>query len=491
MSFYTNIYYSGSSIFCREISGEKRIKDSVKFESCLYINTDKNTNTKTIDGKNADKICFTSSFEASEFKKTYENVRGFDIHGDIGVEYQYISSKYGIDCEYDLSKIRILYIDIETTCENGFPDIENPQEKIIAITCKILDETKVFCLGQYKSVGDEIVNEYGDEKELLYDVIQYFQDKQPDIITGWNIRFFDIPYMVNRIKSFKDSELQAKKLSPWEIIKQKTIEKGNKEYVVYDLIGIATLDYYELYKTFTYVTQESYKLDHIAWVELGERKISYSEYENLSDFYTKNFQKFIEYNIKDVELIQRLEQKMRLVELAVALAYSAGVNYADVFSQVKTWDVIIYNHLAKQNIVIPPKKNQMKDEQYAGAYVKDPIVGMHNWVVSFDIASMYPSAIMQYNISPETIVDRVDIRMSVNDIVKPDENVKTIFDMAKRENFSITANGACFTNKKHGFLPELMDNMYKERKMFKNKMIESKKELEAIDNELKRRGLKV
>ena len=491
MSFYTNVYYNGSSILYREINGERRIKDSTKFESCLYIPTDKNSKLKTIDGKNVDRVCFSSSFEALDFKKTYENVRGFEIHGDIGIEYQYISSNYGTECEYDFNQIRVLYIDIETTCEDGFPEIDNPQEKVIAVTCKIQDESTVFCLGNYKPVGNEIVNEYEDEKQLLYDLIQYFQRKQPDVITGWNVRFFDIPYLVNRIKSFEDSELQAKKLSPWEIIKEKKIEKGGKEYTVFELIGISTLDYFELYKTFTYVTQESYKLDHIAWVELGERKISYTEYENISDFYKNNFQKFIEYNIKDVDLVQKLEQKMRLLELAVALAYSAGVNFMDVFSQVRTWDVIIYNHLMKKNIVIPPKKITSKDDQYAGAYVKDPIAGMHNWVVSFDIASMYPSSIMQYNISPETLVESVDMKLKVEDIVKPSDDIKKVFEYAKQQNVSIAANGTCYTNKKHGFLPELMDKMYKERKQFKDKMIESKKALEAINTELKKRGLQV
>lgn len=491
MNFYTNVYYNGSTILSRSIENGNRKNDSTKFESCLYIPTEKNTKVKTIDGRSVDKVCFDSSFETSEFKSTYSNVAGFEIHGDIGVEYQFISSNYGTECEYDMEQIRVLYIDIETTCEDGFPQIEDPQEKVIAVTCKIDEETTVFCLGNFKTTDDITVHEYDDEKQLLYDLIQYFQRTKPDIITGWNIRFFDIPYLVNRIKSFEDSELEAKKLSPWNILKQKSIEKGGKEYVVYDLIGISTLDYFELYKTFTYVTQESYKLDHIAWVELGERKISYEEYESISDFYTKNFQKFIEYNIKDVDLVQRLEQKMRLLELAVALAYSAGVNYMDVFSQVRTWDVIIYNHLLKKNIVVPPKKNQSKNDQYAGAYVKDPLVGMHNWVVSFDIASMYPSSIMQYNISPETLIDHVDIQLGVSDIINPSEKTKKLFEIAKQENFSITANGTCYTNKQHGFLPELMDKMYKDRKAFKNKMIEAKKNLEEINEELKRRGLKV
>jgi len=488
MNFYTNVFYDGKAIRHRGINAGKHVDDMLSFESCLFIPTNKKTEFKTLDDRYADKMCFDSLYEMTEFKKTYDNVSGFDIHGDIGIEYQYISSMYGTEFDYDFNMINIMYIDIETTCEDGFPEIEDPEEKIIAITCMMNGIKTVFCLGEFKTDDPKTtVSEYEDESQLLYDFAKYFSRSKPDIITGWNIRFFDIPYLVNRIKRIG---IDAKQLSPWGIIKDKKIEKGGKEYQVYDLVGISTVDYYELYKTFTYVTQESYRLDHIAWVELGERKISYTEYESISDFYKKNFQKFIEYNIKDVELVERLEQKMKLMELCVALAYSAGVNFNDVFSQVRTWDVIIYNNLLKKGIVVPPKKISSKDTQYAGAYVKEPIIGMHNWVVSFDIASMYPSTIMQYNISPETLVDQVSTRAKVSDIIQPNKDMVELFDECKEMNVSITANGTRFTNEKHGFLPELMDKMFKERKQYKNMMIESKKKLESINEELKKRGIK-
>jgi DNA polymerase elongation subunit (family B) len=491
MKFYTNIYCNGSNILCREISNGVRKDDVDLFSASLFIPTDKNTTKKTIDFKNVEEITFNSTYEIQEFKNTYDNVASFDIHGDIGVEYQYIANNYGNEFDYDFNQLKTLYIDIETTCDDGFPEILNPTEKVIAVTCMINNAKTVFCLGQFESTDSNTeVMVYEDEKELLYDLISYFQNEKPDIITGWNIRFFDIPYLVNRIRFFEDSELSYKKLSPWNIVKEKKVTKGEKEHTIYELVGISTLDYYELYKTFTYTNQESYKLDHIAWVELGERKISYSEYDNISDFYKNNFQKFIEYNIKDVELVERLEQKMKLMELAVALAYSAGVNFNDVFSQVRTWDVIIYNHLRKKNIVVPPKKKSDKDNQYAGAYVKEPIVGMHNWVVSFDISSMYPSTIMQYNISPETLVEQYDIHLSVLDIISSSKEVDAFYKMMVDNNLSITANGTCYTKTKHGFLPELMDKMYKDRKTFKKEMLGAKKRLEEINEELKRRGLK-
>jgi DNA polymerase elongation subunit (family B) len=488
MKFYTNVFYDGKKICYRGIDGTKHTNDVLTYQPSLFIPTSKTTKYKTIDNRNVDKVEFDSLYDMSEFKKTYDNVSGFDIHGDIGVEYQFIADQHKGNVEYDFSLLRIMYIDIETTCADGFPEIDNPVEKILAITCMMNNRKTVFCLGEFTSDDDTVtVRQYDDESQLLYDFIKFFQEKQPDILTGWNIRLFDIPYLVKRISYI---DMEPRDLSPWNMIKEKKIDKGGKEYLVFDIIGISTVDYYELYKTFTYVNQESYRLDHIAWVELGERKISYDEYNGLADFYTRNFQKFIEYNIKDVTLVERLEAKMKLMELAVALAYSAGVNYNDVFSQVRTWDVIIYNHLLKKNTVIPPKKISLKDTQYAGAYVKEPIIGMHKWVVSFDIASMYPSSIMQYNISPETLVDHIPIVLKTKDVLNPSGEVQEILDQCKKNNVSITANGTCYTNEKHGFLPELMDKMFKERKQYKNKMIDAKKKLEEVNNELKKRGIK-
>ena len=490
MKFYTNVHYSGTSLKYRQIKNGVRTKGTIPFEPCLYIPTKSATTLKTLDGRNVDQVKFNSLFELKEFKNTYINVEGFELHGDIGIEYQYISKEYGPESEYDFSQLKILYIDIETTCEDGFPDIDIASESVIVVSCMIDGKIDVYCLGQYDNQSDNVtVHCYDDEKQLLYDLVEYFGKHEPDIITGWNVRFFDIPYLVNRIKSFKDSQLKVSKLSPFGVVKEKKITKQGKEHTIFDIHGIATMDYYELYKTFTYVNQESYKLDHIAWVELGERKVSYQEYDSISDFYKKNFKKFVEYNIKDTELVAKLEKKMRLMELAVALAHSAGVNYVDVFSQVKTWDVIIYHHLLNKNIVIPPKTSNVKEDQYAGAYVKEPQVGRHKWVVSFDIASMYPNIIIQNNISPETMVEQIDFKIKVEDIINPSDNTKKVYSECVDKDVTISANGTCYTKDTIGFLPELMDKMFKERKKFKNKMIESKQKLELIDNEIKLRGL--
>ena len=492
MNFYTNVYYTGSNILLRQINGGSVEKARINFSPSLFLISPKKTEFKTIDGRNLEEMNFLNVYEMNNFKTTYEKVDNFEIHGDIGVEYQYIAKEYGAESSYDMRKIKVLYIDIETECENGFPDIRQANERINAITCMCNKKKVVFCLGEYEPHEDNIeANCYQDEQQMLRDFIEYMSATQPDIISGWNIRFFDIPYIVNRCNRILDKK-DTVKISPWGIIKDKIVEKNNSEHQVYELVGISTLDYYELYKTFTYVNQESYKLDHIAYVELGERKISYTEYDHISEFYKKNFQKFIEYNIKDTELVEKLEEKLRLLELAVALAYSAGVNYGDVFSQVRTWDVIIYNALKKNNIIIPPKKSNVKDDQYAGAYVKDPIVGMHDWVVSYDVNSLYPSLIIHFNISPETMIEKnFKGKIKISDILEKKKDSETFkcMELAKEYGCSIAANGTMYSNHTQGFLPKLMDKMYKDRKEFKNKMIDAKKKLEEVNLEMKKRGL--
>jgi DNA polymerase elongation subunit (family B) len=228
----------------------------------------------------------------------------------------------------------------------------------------------------------------------------------------------------------------------------------------------------DLYKKFTYTNQESYRLDHIANVELGQKKLDHSEFDTFQDFYTHGWKKFVEYNIIDVELVDRLEDKMKLIELALTMAYDAKVNYNDVFYQVRMWDTIIYNYLKKKNIVIPPKEQTDKDEKYAGAYVKEPNPGVYDWVVSFDLNSLYPHLIMQYNISPETLIEERHPTVSVERILKEELN----FEMYK--DYAVCANGAMFRKNKKGFLPELMEKMYGERVIFKKRMLKAKQEYE-------------
>ena len=297
------------------------------------------------------------------------------------------------------------------------------------------------------------------------------EDNTPEVITGWNSKLYDIPYLCRRIDRILGEKLK-KRMSPWGLVTEEETFIAGRKHISYDIGGVSQLDYLDLYKKFTYKAQESYRLDYIASVELGQKKLDHSEFDTFKDFYTKGWQKFVEYNIIDVELVDRLEDKMKLIELALTMAYDAKVNYEDVFYQVRMWDTIIYNYLKRRNIVIPPKNRSDKSDKYAGAYVKEPIPGKYDWVVSFDLNSLYPHLIMQYNISPETLLDTRHPSVTVDKILSED----ITFEMYKDN--AVCANGAMYRKDVRGFLPELMEKMYNERVIFKKRMITAKKKYE-------------
>ena len=319
---------------------------------------------------------------------------------------------------------------------------------------------------------------------LLSDFINYWMQDVPDVVTGWNIQLFDIPYICKRLNRVLGEKLM-KRFSPWGLVSEDETYIQGRKHITFDVGGVTQLDYLDLYKKFTYKAQESYRLDYIAEVELGQKKLDHSEFDTFKDFYTHGWQKFIEYNIVDVELVDRLEDKMKLIELALTMAYDAKVNYGDVFYQVRMWDNIIYNYLKKRDIVIPPKNKSSKNEKYAGAYVKEPIPGKYDWVVSFDLNSLYPHLIMQYNISPETLLEERHPTASVDRIL--DEEIN--FELYKSN--AVCANGAMFRKDVRGFLPELMEKMYGDRVIFKKRMLQAKQEYEktptkALEKEIAR-----
>ena len=318
------------------------------------------------------------------------------------------------------------------------------------------------------------------EQEMLQDFHKWWSDNTPDIITGWNNNLYDIPYICRRMERVL-GEKWKKSLSPWNrVIDREFIVQGRKQ-IAYDICGVSILDYLDLYKKFTYTNQESYRLDHIAMVELDDKKLDHSEYENFKDFYTSDWQRFVEYNIHDVNLVDKLEDKMKLIELAVTMAFDAKVNFEDVYSQVRMWDTLIYNDLKKRNIVVPPRQSTKKDEKYAGAYVKEPEPGMYDWVVSFDLNSLYPHLIMQYNISPETLVDERHPTVTVDKLLNQEVDIDG--------DYAVCANGAQYRRDIHGFLPEIMQRIYDERTIYKKRMLASKQEYEKSPTDKLRRDI--
>jgi len=478
MKFYTHFSKLGNNILVRGYNNGKRFTDKVEYNPTLYLQS-KDGDYRTLDGQSLAAVSQGTMRDATEFMKRYEDVDNFKVYGSTNFPYVYINEAYPGKLDYDPDQIKIANIDIEVGSENGFPEPASASEPITAITFKIAGHFYVFGCGDYDNYRDDVTYmKCRDENNLIMRFLDMWEETSPDIVTGWNIQFFDIPYLNNRITRLMGDNT-AKRLSPFRRIGERTTTIHNKQQVAFDLVGIAILDYIELYKKFTYSQQESFSLNHIAYLELGEKKLDYSEVESLHQLYRTNFQKFIEYNIHDVELVDRIDAKMQLIDMALALAYDAKVNYTDVFTQVRMWDTLIHNELIEQNIVVPQNVHTAKDEQYAGAYVKDPIVGMHEWVVSFDLNSLYPHLIMQYNVSPETIVEGRHTSISIDNLLDGEYQAQGEYCMA--------ANGHYFKRDKQGFLPAMMQRMYDDRSLYKKKMIEAQKAYEKeTDKERKR-----
>ncbi len=472
MSFYTNVQLLGNDLLYLGYEDGRRIQRKFKFSPTLYVVSNQPTKFKTLDGRYAKPIQFDTVKEAREFRDKYKEVEGFEVHGYDRFLYQYISSEFTQEVDYDLKTLKITSLDIEVACENGFPNVRECAEPLLSITVQDYTSRKLKVWGtrDYKTDREDVDFILCDgEEHLLRSFLAYWQTDFPDVLTGWNVELYDIPYICGRLERLL-GEKEMKQMSPWGIVRYEEMEIKGRTQILYNMYGINVLDYMDLYKKFTYTNQESYRLDHIANVELGQKKLDHSEHENFKAFYTNDWQKFIDYNIKDVELVLQLEEKMKLVELAIALAYDAKVNLKDVYYQVRMWDTLIYNFLGERNIVVPPAKRSDKNQKYAGAYVKEPKPGRYDWVVNFDLNSLYPHLIMQYNISPETLRETRHASASVERILKQECEIS--------EEYSTCANGAQYRKDIRGFLPEIMEKIYTERVQSKKLMIMAKQEYE-------------
>jgi len=465
----------GNQFLVRGYEDGKNFMIREKYSPTLFVSSKKKTFYKTLTGEYVEPVKPGSVRDCREFFKTYDGVENFNIYGNERYIYQYISDNYKEEeIKFDISKIKLTTIDIEVASEHGFPDVESSAEEVLLITVQDYTTKEIVTWGQgpFKlKQGNHYYKQFNNEYDLLNDFIAWWIDNTPEVVTGWNSKLYDIPYLVRRIDRILGEKLM-KRLSPWGLVTEDETYIAGRKHISYDIGGVSQLDYLDLYKKFTYKAQESYRLDYIANVELGQKKLDHSEFDTFKDFYTNGWQKFVEYNIIDVELVDRMEDKMKLIELALTLAYDAKVNYEDVFYQVRMWDTIIYNYLKKRGIVIPPKERSDKNEKYAGAYVKEPIPGKYDWVVSFDLNSLYPHLIMQYNISPETLQEVRHPSVSVNRILNKE------IDFSDYSQFAICPNGSMYRKDIRGFLPELMDKIYKDRTIYKKKMLVAKQQFE-------------
>jgi DNA polymerase elongation subunit (family B) len=499
-TFYTNVKQYGNYILYRGVKNGRKIQARIPYKPSLFVPTKEETKYKTIYGEPLKKIKFDSIKKSKEFIEKYKDVENFSIYGSTKYDYSVISELHKEDIEWDIDKINIGIFDIEVNSDpetGGFSSPETPFQPIISIAFKFLGENKSYLFGYDEFVAPKNVNYFRckDEWTLLKTFIEIWSSNYPDIISGWNTAWFDIPYLINR--SYKIlGEQETKKLSPWKVIHENKTRKYNpkfnqyEEEISYSILGVSSLDYLDLFKKYhpDGKSQESYKLDFISENEVGEKKVEYDG--SLHKLYTEDKQKFYLYNLKDVELIERLDDKCKLFYLMLTLAFYTKTNFEDPYHQTRLGFSLCYNNLKKKNVQMPTKNiNEYVD--YAGGFVKPPLTGFFEWVSTVDATSLYPSTINGFNISPETLVKPEDYTNDMLAILSNGISVDSILSKSvdtsqlKSNNVCLTPNGQFYRTDIRGFIPDIVEDLFLKRKEYKKTMLEYQKELELLQKQNK------
>ena len=502
MTFYTSVNRYGNSILYRGYTDNgTAIKQKYKFEPSFFYPIREQTVFKSFYGENLRRVKYPSMAAAKQKMEEMTGIENSRMYGTKNFIHQFITEKFPNDIDFDIRHVNVVNFDIEVASDDGFPEPEHAAYPVISIALKSSKSSvyQVWGLDHYDPSkteidlkGDQVQYHYCEsETELLAKFLAYWTKNYPDVITGWNTRFFDIPYLVNRIAGI-GTEQAARTLSPWNLVNERNITSRGRTLPAYEIVGIQQADYLELFRKFgySYGPQESYKLDHIGYVVVGEKKLSYEEHVNLYTLYKEDHQKFIDYNIKDVQLVDRIDQKMGLISLALTMAYKGGVNVQDTFGTTAIWESIIYRRLMSNNIVCPleqiekvPYKTvgeRVYDDgstadAVMGGYVKPPQVGSHDWVVSFDLNSLYPNIIVQSNISPECFLHDQTIRFPQG----PDYYLNEHNRLHKiSKEYSVCASGIPFSKDRQGIIPEIIVDFYSERKSIKREMLDTQSEYE-------------
>lgn len=480
-NFYTNCRLDKGRILIRAKRNGKSVSARVKYSPSLFFRDSKNANTgyKTIHGEPLIKRTFDNVSAAYGFINENKDVTNYPIYGYTKFEYMCLQELFPTKVQYDISELKILNFDLEVSSDNGFPYPEKAADQILSVAVSLNGKMYLLALGEYTPDETTTYIRCDNERHLIQQFFLLWRKFNPDIITGYAIANFDIPYLINRTTILFSSEY-AQKISPWEVVKPKKLRFKSPamkmDIDTFDIYGVEILDYMLLFLKFNpNMGLENYKLDTVAEHVLGERKLDYSVEGSLNTLYKTNYQKFLDYNVQDTRLIDKLEDNLKLISLAVNIAYDAKINYSDVFYQTRIWENIFYCHLIDKKIIFPPPADHQKLGKYRGAFVKPIQTGVFNHLVSYDLNSLYPSLIVQNNISPDTILPN-KIALEVADMIDM-KNVEI-------EGGSLCGNGKVFSNEFKGFIPEVLEGMISERAAYKNKQIEYEKLVEEISERI-------
>ncbi len=464
------------------------------------------------------------------------------LYNKIKPEYQYIREKF--EESNKINNVRIWMFDIETKDKDGeFPDPFKFEvlPEITLIQVSEYDTDKRIIWGWmkdtdvYKEHKNCIYLKFDSEKEMLKHFLETYRKRNVNILTAWNGDLFDFPYLIKRLENLK---LNYKLLSPYKTFKIEKVSKSdglkqniNKPY------GVYWLDMLSVYKKFTFGGREKWSLDFIANYEGVDAKLDYTKegFKNIKDLmngvftheycedkesklykaYENNdielikqlsYDVFVMYGIKDVEIMQHLEYKIKLFNVLISMAQKMRCNLDDSLGTTTPWEIYIYNELYKSNIALPSKQQESESKIFTGGYVYADI-GIHKWCMSSDVASLYPSIMRTVNISPETYIKHKDIPEDLykeinilHTLEHPEDYIienwnedkfNKVNELLKKYNLSLSVNGECFNKEKEGIIPKLVRQIYEERVQFKNLKKEAKTEDEKNFYDLKQMTAKI
>jgi DNA polymerase elongation subunit (family B) len=502
LQFYTSVARNMNMLLVRGYDRDgQRVQEKIRFRPTFYLESKDPARTKfkSLDGTAVEPMHFDTMSESRKFVETYKNVPSFKIYGNDRHIPAFIYSQFPLSIQYQQSLIRICTLDIEIGKESwGYSEPHEARNPIVAITVKCSTDNTCHTWG-LKPYDASLATttrysidyrQFQTEGQLLEDFLRWWTNpnNSPDIITGWNTRAFDIPYLITRLQKLGGDEA-ARVMSPWNLIESKEVKLKGQMQTMFEIVGIQQLDYMDLFQKFTahtYGAQEQYTLDHIAKVVLEEGKVEYDG--TLDELYHSDHQTFIDYNIRDVELVDRLEEKLGLIQLVLMMAYMGGVNYADALGTTAIWDAIIFRKLSNKNIIVPFQPEPPSHvPKFAGGYVKEVQEGMHEWIVSSDVNSEYPNLIVQYNMSPETYIDHVRMDVDPDLIIDRVLNNRPLFD--EDPGVCVAANGICFRRDIKGMIPQLVEELYDRRVKTKKEAGKNKKALNALPKDSEQRHL--
>ena len=490
----------------------------------VFYYPDQKGKYRSIFGESLNRVSVRSWKEFAKEQKIHSNHTLYE--SDINPVFRILEENY---LGREEPKLNVAFFDIEVDFdpERGYASPDDAFMPITAIAVHLQWLDTLVCLAVPPKTltlekAQELVKEFDNtilfdtEYEMLDTFLTLIEDA--DVLSGWNSEGFDIPYTVNRVTKVLSKE-DTRRFCLWgQFPKKREFEKYGRDTVTYDLVGRVHLDSLELYRKYTYEERHSYKLDAIAEYELGERKTTYEG--TLDQLYNNDFKTFIEYNRQDCALLDKLDKKLKFLDLSNKLAHENTVLLQTTMGAVAVTEQAIINEAHHRGLIVPSRKRKddVGDTQAAGAYVAYPKKGLHDWIGSMDINSLYPSAIRALNMGPETIVGQlrqdytkaeIETKMAkkgttfaaswegkfgsneyeyvmsqdkIREIIVDWENGETdvftgaqLYELIFESNrpWMISANGTIFTYEKEGIIPGLLARWYKERKELQAKLKEA------------------